>query len=145
MGGMSDRTLITEEIKKEMQRLRNQGLPASRISKILSVGERTVYTHTYNPKTGPKSNPRRKLKKEKRMQRNKAMQQMRERGIALHTIAEKFGVTRNYVANNTRPPQKQPNPKPEPKGCTLPEALRGRVKINGRMPSESVDQIYVRR
>ena len=36
MGGMSDRTLITEEIKKEMQRLRNKGLPASRIS------ERTI-------------------------------------------------------------------------------------------------------
>ena len=142
---MSDRTLITEEIKKEMQRLRNKGLPASRISKILSVGERTVYTHTYNPKTGPNSNPKRKSKKEKRMERNKAMQQMRERGMALHTIAEKFGVTRNYVANNTRPPQKQLTPKPEPKGCTLPEALRGRVKINGRMPSESVDQIYVRR
>ena len=142
---MSNRTLITEEIKKEMQRLRNQGLPASRISKILSVGERTVYTHTYNPKTGPNSNPKRKSKKEKRMERNKAMQQMRERGMALHTIAEKFGVTRNYVANNTRPPQKQLTPKPEPKGCTLPEALRGRIKINGRMPSESVNQIYVRR
>ena len=142
---MSDRTLITEEIKKEMQRLRNKGLPASRISKIIGVKERTVYSHTYNPKTGAKPNPKRKLKKEKRIERNKAMQQMRERGMALHTIAEKFGVTRNYVANNTRPPQKQPNPKPEPKGCTLPEALRGRVKINGRMPSESVDQIYVRR
>ena len=142
---MSDRTPITEEIKKEMQRLRNKGLPASRISKILNVGERTVYTHTHNPKTGPKSELKRKLKKEKRMERNEAMQQMRERGMALHTIAEKFGVTRNYVANNTRPPQKQLTPKPEPKGCTLPEALRGRVKINGRMPSESVDQIYVRR
>ena len=145
MGGMSNRTSITEEIKKEMQRLRNQGLPASRISKILSVGERTVYTHTYNPKTGPKSNSRRKLKKEKRMQRNKAMQQMRERGMALHTIAEKFGVTRNYVVNNTKPPRKQANPKPEPKGCTLPEALRGRIKINGRMPSESADQVHVHR
>ena len=142
---MSNRTIITEEIKKEMQRLRNKGLPASRISKILSVGERTVYTHTYNPKTGPNSNPKRKSKKEKRMERNKAMQQMRERGMALHTIAEKFGVTRNYVANNTKPPQKQPSPKPEPKGCTLPEALRGRVKINGRMPNESVNQVHVRR
>lgn len=142
---MSDRTPITEEIKKEMQRLRNKGLPASRISKILNVGERTVYSHTYNPKTGPKSNPKRKSKKEKRMERNKAMQQMRERGMALHTIAEKFGVTRKYVANNTRPPRKQLTPKPEPKGCTLPEALRGRIKINGRMPNESVDQVHVRR
>ena len=142
---MSERTLITEEIKKEMQRLRNKGLPASRISKILNVGERTVYTHTHNPKTGPKSELKRKLKKEKRMERNKAMQQMRERGMAMHTIAEKFGVTRNYVANNTRPPQKQPNPKPEPKGCKLPEALRGRIKISGRMPSEPVNQIHVSR
>ena len=142
---MSDRTLITEEIKKEMQRLRNQGLPASRISKILNVGERTVYTHTYNPKTGPKSELRRKSKKEKQIERNKAMQQMRERGMALHTIAEKFGVTRNYVVNNTKPPRKQANPKPEPKGCKLPEALRGRVKINGRMSSEPVNQIHVRR
>ena len=141
---MSERTQITEELKQEMQRLRNEGLPASRISKILSVGERTVYTHTYNPKTGPKSNPKRKLKKEKRMEKIKAMQQMRERGMAMHTIAEKFGVTRNYVVNNTRPPQKQLNTKPKPKGCKLPEALRGRVKINGRMPSEPVDQIYVR-
>ena len=142
---MSNRTIITEEIKKEMQRLRNKGLPASRISKILSVGERTVYTHTYNPKTGPKSKSKRKLKKEKRMQRNKAMQQMRERGMALHTIAEKFGVTRNYVANNTKPPQKRLKTKPEPKGCTLPEALRGRIKINGRTPSEPVNQIHVSR
>lgn len=142
---MSNRTSITEDIKKEMQRLRNKGLPASRISKILSVGERTVYTHTYNPKTGPKSKPKRKSKKEKRMERNMEMQQMRERGMAMHTIAEKFGVTRKYVANNTRPPQKQPNPKPEPKGCTLPEALRGRVKINGRMPNEPVNQIHVHR
>ena len=142
---MSERTLITEDIKKEMQRLRNKGLPASRISKILNVGERTVYTHTHNPKTGPNSNPRRKLKKEKRIERNKAMQQMRERGMAMHTIAEKFGVTRKYVANNTKPPQKQPNPKPEPKGCTLPEALRGRIKISGRMPNESVDQVHVHR
>ena len=142
---MSDRTLITEDIKKEMQRLRNKGLPASRISKILGVKERTVYSHTYNPKTGPKSKPKRKLKKEKRMERNKAMQQMRERGMALHTIAEKFGVTRNYVVNNTKPPRKQGNPKPAPKGCTLPEALRGRIKINGRMPSEPVNQIHVSR
>jgi len=142
---MSDRTLITEEIKKEMQRLRNKGLPASKISKIIGVGERTVYTHTYNPKTGPKSKSKRKLKKEKRIERNKAMQQMRERGMALHTIAEKFGVTRKYVSNNTRPPQKKMNPKPEPKGCTLPEALRGRVKINGRMPNEPVNQVHVRR
>ena len=142
---MSNRTSITEDIKKEMQRLRNQGLPASRISKILNVGERTVYSHTYNPKTGQKPKPKRKSKKEKRIQRNKAMQEMRERGMAMHTIAEKFGVTRNYVANNTKPPRKQLNPKPEPKGCKLPEALRGRIKINGRMPSESVDQIYVRR
>jgi len=142
---MSDRTLITEEIKKEMQRLRNKELPASRISKILNVGERTVYTHTYNPKTGPKSELRRKSKKEKQIERNKAMQQMRERGMALHTIAEKFGVTRNYVVNNTKPPRKQANPKPEPKGCTLPEALRGRIKINGRMPSEPVNQIHVSR
>jgi len=142
---MSRRTLITEDIKKEMQRLRNKGLPASRISKILGVKERTVYSHTYNPKTGPKSKPKRKLKKEKRMERNEAMQQMRERGMALHTIAEKFGVTRNYVATNTRPPQKQLTPKPEPKGCKLPEALRGRVKINGRMPSESVNQIHISR
>ncbi len=142
---MSDRTLITEDIKKEMQRLRNKGLPASRISKILSVGERTVYSHTYNPKTGPKPKPRRKSKKEKRMEKIKAMQQMRERGMALHTIAEKFGVTRKYVVNNTKPPQKKLKPKPEPKGCTVPEALRGRVKINGRMPNESVDQVHVRR
>ena len=142
---MSNRTSITEDIKKEMQRLRNKGLPASRISERLGVKERTVYTHTYNPKTGPKPKPKRKSKKEKRMQRNKAMQQMRERGIALHTIAEKFGVTRKYVVNNTKPPRKQANPKPEPKGCKLPGALRGRVKINGRMPSEPVNQIYVRR
>lgn len=142
---MSDRTLITEEIKREMQRLRNEGLPASRISKILRVGERTVYTHTYNPKTGPKPKPKRKSKKEKRMEKIEAMQQMRERGMALHTIAEKFGVTRKYVVDNTNPPRKQLNPKPEPKGCTLPEALRGRVKINGRMPNESVDQVHVRR
>lgn len=142
---MSDRTLITEDIKREMQRLRNKGLPASRISKILRVGERTVYTHTYNPKTGPKSKSRRKSKKEKRMEKIKAMQQMRERGMALHTIAEKFGVTRKYVINNTKPARKQLNPKPEPKGCKLPEALRGRVKINGRMPNESVDQVHIRR
>ena len=140
---MSEKTTITEEIKQEMQRLRNQGLPASKISKILSVGERTVYTHTYNPKTGPKSKSKRKLKKEKRIERNKAMQQMRERGMALHTIAEKFGVTRKYVLDNTKPPQKQMNPKPEPKGCKLPEALRGRVKIKGRMPSEPVNQNHV--
>lgn len=144
---MSNRTLITEEIKKEMQRLRNKGLPASRISKILNVGERTVYTHTYNPKTGPKPKPKpkRKSKKEKRVEKIEAMQQMRERGIALHTIAEKLGVTRKYVVDNTSPPRKQLNPKPEPKGCKLSEALRGRIKINGRMPSESVDQVYVRR
>ncbi len=142
---MSERTLITEELKQEMQRLRNEGLPASRISKILGVKESTVYSHTYNPKTGAKPKTKRKSKKEKQIERNKAMQQMRERGMAMHTIAEKFGVTRNYVANNTRPPQKQLNPKPKPKGCTLPEALRGRIKINGRMPNESVDQVNVLR
>lgn len=142
---MKNKTLITEDIKKEMQRLRNKGLPASRISKILSVGERTVYSHTYNPKTGPKPKPKRKSKKEKRIERNKAMQQMRERGMAMHTIAEKFGVTRNYVASNTKPPQKQLKTKPKPEGCKLPEVLRGRIKINGRMPSEPVNQVHVRR
>lgn len=142
---MSDRALITEEIKQEMQRLRNEGLPASRISKILNVGERTVYTHTYNPKTGPKPKLKRNSKKEKQIEKIKAMQQMRERGMALHTIAEKLGVTRKYVINNTKPLRKQLTLKPEPKGCTLPEALRGRIKINGRMPSEPVNQVHVRR
>ena len=37
---MSDRTLITKEIKKEMQRLRDKGLPASKISKILNNREK---------------------------------------------------------------------------------------------------------
>jgi len=46
MGGMSDRTLITEELKQEMQRLRNKGLPASRISKILQRRRtNSLYAH----------------------------------------------------------------------------------------------------
>ena len=139
---MSERATITDEMKQEMQRHRNAGLPASRIAKILSVGERTVYTHTYNPKTGPKPQPKCKSKEERRRDKIKAMQKMRERGSALHTIAEKFEVTRNYVANNTRPAQQQMNLKPEPKGCKLPEALRGRVKINGRAPDEPVKQTH---
>ena len=133
-----ERTVVTPEMIEEMIRLRAEGVTYREVAERLGVSEMTVYHRIRKAKekaeaekVEPVPDPEPESKKDDMAEKIAQMQAMRDEGMATDTIARKMCVSWDFVRQHTT--KKTPStPLPEPKGCTLPENLRGPIKIHGR-------------
>lgn len=124
---------VTPEMKEEMQRLRNEGKTIVEVSDLVNLSPATVQNHTYNPEKECDADEIARQRKAAEKRQIAQMQAMRDEGMATDTIARKMHVKRDYVLKHTISNSTSKNPPlPEPKGCALPENLRGPIKIHGR-------------
>lgn len=109
------KAVITPEMVEEMIRLRAEGLTVRETAERVGVSEMTVYNRI------------------RTAEKIAQMQAMRDQGTGTDRIAAELGVKRDYVLKHTISNITSKNPPlPEPKGCALPENLRGPIKIHGR-------------
>lgn len=133
---MTEKLIVTDEIKATMLQMRKEGKTLAQVGEHFGIDGQTVSYHTRVPWKEWR------VKKDKRVEEAvmsddslsdlEKMQKMRDGGKACDSIAEIFKVSRDYVYKNTVPASKPQAPLPEPKGDTLPEALKGTRKIQGR-------------
>ena len=132
------KAVVTPEMIEEMIRLRAEGLTVRETAERVGVSEMTVYSRIRQAKkkseaekVEPVPEPEPESKKDDTAEKIAQMQAMRDEGMATDTIARKMCVSWDFVRQHTT--KKTPStPLPEPKGCTLPENLRGPIKIHGR-------------
>ena len=131
-----ERTVVTPEMVEEMIRLRAEGLSVRDTAKRVGVSEMTAYHRIRRAKEkaeAEKGEPVPEPEKDDTAKKIAQMQAMRDEGMATDTIATKFGVKRDYVPKHTISNiTSNAPPLPEPKGCALPENLRGTIEIHGR-------------
>ena len=133
-------TVVTPEMVEEMIRLRAGGLSVRETAERVGVSEMTAYHRIRRAKekaeaekVEPTQKPEPEPKKDDTAEKIAQMQAMRDEGMATDTIARKMRVSWNYVRQNTISNITSKNPPlPEPKGCALPENLRGTIEIHGR-------------
>lgn len=152
--GMSEqrkRTTVTEEMKQEMQEMRNDGMTIAQVAEKMGLsyptvcrwtvskkkweaakgeeqGEQEEHEEQDTPDKPTRSTSLRSLPHDEKIAR---MQELRDAGVAMDRIAKRADVSIGFVAKNTTRKFAK-DPLPEPKGCALPESLRERVPINGR-------------
>lgn len=132
------KAVVTPEMIEEMIRLRAEGLTVRETAERVGVSEMTVYSRLRQAKKKseaekgePAPDPEPELKKGDTAEKIAQMQAMRDEGMATDTIARKMRVSWDFVRQHTTKKMSS-TPLPEPKGCTLPENLRGPIKIHGR-------------